>query len=150
MAQIDRLLQHNHARLMERAQTRRSNDRVLCETAQERKALSLVSSVHADGSGGGCEGAERREAEFPVDTEQFDDSDFFQSLLRVFVERSQEGGGGALAGGGGGSALHAARVAQQQATLAALRRKMKKVVDRRASKGRKIRYERDTRWKKII
>lgn len=59
------------------------------------------------------------------DEETFDDSEFYSQLLKSFVEANAANGGAAL-----------------DATVAAKRRKAKrrKTVDRRASKGRKLRY----------
>lgn len=54
------------------------------------------------------------------DPETFDDGEFYQQALKEFLERS---GGGALAGAAGG----------------ARGVKKRRAVDRRASKGRKIR-----------
>jgi protein AATF/BFR2 len=55
--------------------------------------------------------------------ELYDDADFYEQSLKVFLE-SRGGGGGAA-----GLAAHAARP-----------KKRRKAVDRRASKGRKLRY----------
>lgn len=59
--------------------------------------------------------------DLPRDPETFDDAEFYQTLLKEFIESG-------VAGSMGGSA--------------ALRTtKRRKIVDRRASKGRKIRYQ---------
>ena len=52
------------------------------------------------------------------DPETFDDAEFYQTLLREFLESRDEAGAGALAAGP----------------------KQRRAVDRRASKGRKLRY----------
>ncbi|GAQ83435.1 hypothetical protein KFL_001480040 [Klebsormidium nitens] len=61
-------------------------------------------------------------AEEEVDSETFDDTDFYQQLLKEFLDSS---------GTSSGMSLYA---------MQKLRNNKKKVVDRRASKGRKIRY----------
>eukprot|EP00245_Coleochaete_scutata_P008643 TRINITY_DN2680_c0_g1_i1.p2 TRINITY_DN2680_c0_g1~~TRINITY_DN2680_c0_g1_i1.p2 ORF type:complete len:134 (-),score=34.55 TRINITY_DN2680_c0_g1_i1:269-640(-) len=66
--------------------------------------------------------AGRRQEEEDVDPETFDDTEFYQQLLREFLDAADPN---AL---GGMNALRK------------LRNKKRKVVDRRASKGRKIRY----------
>ncbi|KAF7308684.1 Sorting nexin-41 [Mycena chlorophos] len=70
------------------------------------------------------EGDEMEEDEDAVDVEMFDDTDFYQQLLRDVID-SRSGG---VAGADNWMAL------QRQ-------RKAKKKVDTKASKGRKIRYE---------
>jgi len=63
------------------------------------------------------------------DPEVFDDSDFYHTLLRDLIDR-KTGGGGAEGDEG-----------RQWLKVQRLRSKMKKKVDTRASKGRKVRYD---------
>ena len=83
----------------------------------------LVPQVGLPPAAGGPEGA-RSPAGAPDrgaearDPETFDDAEFYQTLLREFLEARDEAGGGALAAGP----------------------KQRRTVDRRASKGRKLRY----------
>jgi len=70
--------------------------------------------------------ADEKEEEDP---EVFDDSDFYHTLLRDLIDR-KTGGGGAEGDEG-----------RQWLKVQRLRSKMKKKVDTRASKGRKVRYD---------
>ena len=69
------------------------------------------------------------EEEGEEDPEVFDDSDFYHTLLRDLIDR-KTGGGGAEGDEG-----------RQWLKVQRLRSKMKKKVDTRASKGRKVRYD---------
>ena len=59
------------------------------------------------------------------DGETFDDSDFYHQLLRELIDRKTGGGG----------------EGRQWLQVQKLRAKMKRKVDTRASKGRKVRYD---------
>ncbi|KAH8116412.1 TRAUB-domain-containing protein [Phellopilus nigrolimitatus] len=67
------------------------------------------------------------------DMDVFDDTDYYQSLLRDVID-ARAGGSGAGAGGGLDGLAEDWRAAQKQ-------RKARKAVDTRASKGRKLRFE---------
>uniref|UniRef100_A0A8D8EX22 Protein Aatf n=1 Tax=Culex pipiens TaxID=7175 RepID=A0A8D8EX22_CULPI len=68
------------------------------------------------------------EPESTYDGEIFDDSDFYHALLRELIEYKSN------------TAENPAQIGAKLAELQKLRSKMKKQVDTRASKGRKIRY----------
>ncbi len=79
MDQIDRILQHNFPRLLERAHTRRSTDRIIgdapsAQTTTEKKNGDVSSVVGAQPT---------------KDEEIYDDLDFYHTLLSMFVERSK-------------------------------------------------------------
>ena len=82
-----------------------------------------------DGRGSERDGKKRR---IDYDLEVYDDRNFYSLLLKSFIQSAASGGSG---GAGGGESMRAD-------DLAALRkyRRSKVKVDRRASKGRKIRY----------
>jgi len=71
----------------------------------------------------------QEEMEGGEDPEVFDDSDFYHTLLRDLIDRKT---------GGGGAEGDESR---QWLKVQRLRSKMKKKVDTRASKGRKVRYD---------
>ena len=73
--------------------------------------------------------ADQHDGEEEEDPEVFDDSDFYHTLLRDLIDR-KTGGGGAEGDEG-----------RQWLKVQRLRSKMKKKVDTRASKGRKVRYD---------
>lgn len=84
-------------------------------------------------SGASMNGEENDEAENLNDesiysTEVYDDTDFYHTQLRELIEYKTS------------SSSNANEMAKQFAELQKLRKKMKKAVDTRASKGRKIRY----------
>jgi protein AATF/BFR2 len=82
-------------------------------------AAAAEEGTAADGADAALEGAGPGDER---DAETFDDGEFYQQLLKELIEAG--GASGAAAGGG----------------LAARAPKRRKAVDRRASKGRKIRY----------
>eukprot|EP00198_Chlamydomonas_reinhardtii_P004533 XP_001693869.1 transcription factor [Chlamydomonas reinhardtii] len=110
--------------------------RVLCEPPHESAAATTAADPHAaadveaetaalDGSsrrGGAAAGASASEArdvlEEERDGETYDDAEFYQQLLKEFLDKGMEG-----------AAAGAPKAA-----------KKRKLVDRRASKGRKLRY----------
>ncbi|BGP71782.1 Protein BFR2 [Rhodotorula toruloides] len=115
MAQIDHAMSGagERERLIRRTRIRRGEGKVV--GAPEGKAEEKE-----------LEGEKKAEKE--VDVECFDDSDFYQQLLRDVVESRMLD-------------LDDATMNQlRQATALARGKKVKKVVDTRASKGRKIRY----------
>ncbi|BGP56648.1 hypothetical protein JCM8202_000165 [Rhodotorula sphaerocarpa] len=136
MAQIDHALSATgeRERLVRRTKVRRGEGKPVGSAAgrgveggeegEERNiALTpLDGGLAPKGSGGAASGAKE------VDDECFDDSDFYQQLLRDVVESRMLD-------------LDDATMTQlRQATALARGKKVKKVVDTRASKGRKIRY----------
>ncbi|KAI0272673.1 apoptosis-antagonizing transcription factor [Gloeopeniophorella convolvens] len=109
-AQVEELLQNEWPALLARTRLKRGKD--------ARVTLAHGSGVpNADGSG---EGAGDQE-----DVEAFDDTDFYQQLLRDVID----------AKGGGGAGRDEDWMASQR------QKKAKKTVDTKASKGRKLRYE---------
>jgi len=103
-------LLHNPARMMKKAHLPLSSvGRVLCQTPPAAKEQSAP----FDDPGALLEEA--------CDFETYDDTDFYQQLLKEFLENAADGGLGKVA---------PVRPA-----------KRRKLVDRRASKGRKIRYQ---------
>jgi protein AATF/BFR2 len=63
------------------------------------------------------------------DRQIFDDSDFYHTLLRELIERKTTGSG------------EAGQAGRQWLQVQKMRSKLRKKVDTRASKGRKIRYD---------
>ncbi|BGO95516.1 hypothetical protein NBRC10512_007774 [Rhodotorula toruloides] len=115
MAQIDHAMSGagERERLIRRTRIRRGEGKVVGAPDQKLEEKEL-------------EGEKKAKKE--VDAECFDDSDFYQQLLRDVVESRMLD-------------LDDATMNQlRQATALARGKKVKKVVDTRASKGRKIRY----------
>ncbi|TYZ66418.1 hypothetical protein PybrP1_001314 [[Pythium] brassicae (nom. inval.)] len=94
-------------------------DAVLADVQRvKRKAHAPVAEPSSSTSGGGATSVEEGDV---LDELMYDDSDFYQQLLKEFIE---SGGGG-----GDGGALQPR-----------IHRKKKKLVNRKASKGRQLRY----------
>ncbi|XP_043191009.1 protein AATF-like isoform X2 [Amphibalanus amphitrite] len=117
LRQIEQILS-DRGRLLRRTQLRRSDAARLGEPP-----LPPPSAATEDPAAAG--GAESRE----YDEERFDDSDFYHQLLRELIERKTVDVTDPLALG------------RQWIQIQKLRSKLKKKVDTRASKGRKVRYE---------
>lgn len=98
--------------------------KVLCQPAGEAPTAQ-ASALEANGGGGDHQGDDASSAAH--DPETFDDSEFYQQLLKEFLEAGAAAG---LANGAVGAAAVRSAAA-----------KRRNVVDRRASKGRKLRYD---------
>ena len=128
LTQTANVLQDMH-RLVRRTRVKRSRYSVL--------GAALVPDLVQDGADageeGGGDGSEgeglegRRSLKEEVDEEAFDDTDFYQLLLRDLIESS--------------SSSQASDLQQQLRTARRAAGKAGRVVDTKASKGRKLRYE---------
>ena len=128
LTQTANVLQDMH-RLVRRSRVKRSRYSVL--------GAALVPDLVQDGADageeGGGDGSEgeglegRRSLKEEVDEEAFDDTDFYQLLLRDLIESS--------------SSSQASDLQQQLRTARRAAGKAGRVVDTKASKGRKLRYE---------
>eukprot|EP00937_MAST-01D_sp_MAST-1D-sp2_P002944 g2944.t1 len=94
---------------------------------RKRAGAGAGAGAGADADDDASRGAASTDADAGVDAEVFDDAEFYQQQLKEFIES-----------GGGYSAN--AEMVRELAKDTKLRRTSKKV-DRRASKGRKIRYD---------
>ena len=102
----------NKKRLIRRTQLKRSDYKIIGKTVPETETEDTV---------------EKREADY--DAEIFDDDDFYHQMLRELIEsKSSESTGSLL-------------LSRKWQEIQKMRSKMKKKVDTRASKGRKIRFE---------
>ncbi|XP_061154169.1 calcium load-activated calcium channel isoform X1 [Syngnathus typhle] len=125
VSQVEQILMDKE-RLVRRTQTRRSEYRIL-GTGPERELASADPSDeerHRDRltpAGG---------SSHDVDEDIFDDDDFYHQLLRELIERKT----------GGSDANPQVAAGRQWLQIQKLRSKIKKVVDTKASKGRKVRF----------
>nr|CAD7574794.1 unnamed protein product [Timema californicum] len=118
--QIEQILS-NKPRLIRRSQMKRSAYDVLCQ--EPASAEKPEPDASPDGR---TTNAEEREKEY--DVEIFDDTDFYHQLLRELIERKST------------DITDPILLGKQWVELQKLRSKMKRKVDTRATKGRKIRY----------
>nr|CAD7602462.1 unnamed protein product [Timema genevievae] len=118
--QIEQILS-NKPRLIRRSQMKRSVYDVLCQEPASAEKLELDASPD-----GRTAKVEEREKEY--DVEIFDDTDFYHQLLRELIERKST------------DITDPILLGKQWVELQKLRSKMKRKVDTRATKGRKIRY----------
>ncbi|CAG2057262.1 unnamed protein product [Timema podura] len=118
--QIEQILS-NKPRLIRRSQMKRSVYDVLCQ--EPASAEKLEPDTSPDGR---TAKVEEREKEY--DVEIFDDTDFYHQLLRELIERKST------------DITDPILLGKQWVELQKLRSKMKRKVDTRATKGRKIRY----------
>mmetsp|Transcript_10013 Transcript_10013/g.15669 ORF Transcript_10013/g.15669 Transcript_10013/m.15669 type:complete len:234 (-) Transcript_10013:159-860(-) len=114
-------------RLLRRTRVKRSTYKVIGDTleapAQDAEEEGKEEDIAEETAPG------RRSLKEEVDEEAYDDSDFYQLLLRDLIEASSTGNN---------------QASELQAQLRAARRKAGKagkVVDTKASKGRKLRYD---------
>ena len=119
--QVQTILQ-DRSRLLQRTQLVRGNYKRL---AREPKRADGDDEVQKDASG--------RE----YDEEVFDDTDFYQQLLREFIE----GGGEAGDGGANGEDADPFSASRRALATRKLMKKQHRVVDRKATKGRRIKYD---------
>ncbi|CAH3028593.1 unnamed protein product [Porites evermanni] len=117
LAQINHILSDKD-RLIKRTQLKRSAYRVLGKSEEEQRQNMESSEEQSD--------VHLRD----YDPEIFDDDDFYHQLLREFIEQRTSGSTG-----------NPIEMGRQWLELQKLRRKVKKKVDTKASKGRKIRYD---------
>jgi protein AATF/BFR2 len=105
--------------------------RPLCAGADPgwREPRAAAAAVAGGGGDGVDNDDEANEEEDARDPETFDDGEFYSQLLRELLDG---------AAGGGAAAARAAGAAAAAAAAAA--KKRRRLVDRRASKGRRIRY----------
>ncbi|XP_074610508.1 protein AATF-like isoform X1 [Acropora palmata] len=116
LAQINHILSDKD-RLIKRTQLKRSAYRVLGKSKKEEKSEALPSEDQSD--------LHLKD----YDPEIFDDDDFYHQLLRQFIEQKTSG-----------STDNPLEMGRQWLELQKLRKKVKRKVDTKASKGRKIRY----------
>ncbi|XP_077167876.1 protein AATF [Paroedura picta] len=123
LTQIDHILMDKE-RLLRRTQTKRSVYRVLGKPSREPELEALPGHVEA------LPLAAANAHLKDLDEEIFDDDDFYHQLLRELIERKT-------------SSLDPndqVAMGRQWLAIQKLRSKIRKKVDRKASKGRKIRY----------
>ncbi|XP_049586603.1 protein AATF isoform X2 [Syngnathus scovelli] len=125
VSQVDQILMDKE-RLVRRTQTRRSEYRILGTGPEQELASADPSDEerHRDRltpTGGNSH---------DVDEDIFDDDDFYHQLLRELIERKT----------GGSDANPQVAAGRQWLQIQKLRSKIKKVVDTKASKGRKVRF----------
>lgn len=117
VAQINHILS-DKSRLVKRTQLKRTPYRVLGKSEKEE-----IQDMDSN----------KEQSDFHLkdyDEEIFDDDDFYHQLLREFIEQRT-----------GGNTDNPIEMGRQWLALQKLRRKVKKKVDTKASKGRKIRYD---------
>lgn len=128
VTQVEQVLMDKE-RLLRRTQTRRSEYRVLGK--KDSSALTSDLGAPEEGEAAAAEQQLKANAHLKdLDEDIFDDDDFYHQLLRELIERKT-------------SAVdpnNQVAVGRQWLAIQKLRRKIKKKVDTKASKGRKIRY----------
>ncbi|XP_061539635.1 protein AATF [Phycodurus eques] len=127
VSQVEQILTDKE-RLVRRTQTRRSEYRVL-GTGEEpdRADARNPSGERLDGPT-----PARGERAKDADEDVFDDDDFYHQLLRELIERKT---------GGADAADRQVAAGRQWLRIQKLRSKIKKKVDTKASKGRKVRFD---------
>lgn len=105
-----------------------TKDELIRKTQLYRGGYELFEKPQAQGSVAPATSVESAQPESVYDSEIFDDSDFYHALLRELIEYKSN------------TAENPQQISAKLAELQKLRSKMKKQVDTRASKGRKIRY----------
>ncbi|XP_041367848.1 protein AATF-like [Gigantopelta aegis] len=123
MKQVQQILS-DRDRLVKRTQLKRSAYRVLGNV--EKREEEIERHTAADES---SEAAPTRDHLKDYDEEIFDDDDFYHQLLRELIERKTS------------EINDPVEVSRRWLAVQKLRNRVKKNVDRKASKGRKIRYE---------
>ncbi|XP_060115360.1 protein AATF [Heteronotia binoei] len=125
LTQIEHILMDKE-RLLRRTQTKRSVYRVLGKPSREPELLPEALPGHTETLPLAAANAHLKD----LDEEIFDDDDFYHQLLRELIERKT-------------SSLDPndqVAMGRQWLAIQKLRSKIRKKVDRKASKGRKIRY----------
>ncbi|XP_069575820.1 protein AATF [Brachyistius frenatus] len=126
VTQVEQVLMDNH-RLVRRTQTRRSEYRVL-----GRKEASAAPSQNPCTEEEGAELQPKANAHLRnLDEDIFDDDDFYHQLLRELIERRT----------GAADPNDQVAAGRQWLAIQKLRSKIKKKVDTKASKGRKVRFQ---------
>lgn len=125
LTQVEQVLMDNE-RLMRRTQTQRSEYRVL----GKRKAPVLVpETVFTEGEGANLQLKANMHLK-DLDEDIFDDDDFYHQLLRELIERKTSTA----------DPNDQVAMGRQWLAIQKLRSKIKKKVDTKASKGRKVRF----------
>lgn len=125
LTQVEQVLMDNE-RLVRRTQTRRSEYRVL----GKRKAPDLVpETVFTGGEGANLQLKTNMHLK-DLDEDIFDDDDFYHQLLRELIERKTSTS----------DPNDQVAMGRQWLAIQKLRSKIKKKVDTKASKGRKVRF----------
>ncbi|XP_071621231.1 protein AATF [Heliangelus exortis] len=125
LTQIDHILMDKE-RLLRRAQTKRSVYTVLGKQEQESHPLPEPLPENSEV----LPQSESNKHLKDIDEEIFDDDDFYHQLLREFIERKTTSV----------DPNDQVAMGRQWLAIQKLRSKIKKKVDRKASKGRRIRY----------
>ena len=124
LTQVEQVLMDNE-RLVRRTQTRRSEFRVL----GKKEAPAVVSEAFADGEEAGQQLKANAHLK-DLDEDIFDDDDFYHQLLRELIERKTSAS----------DPNDQVAMGRQWLAIQKLRSKIKKKVDTKASKGRKVRF----------
>lgn len=120
LKQIEHVLQDKQ-RLIKRTQVKRSNYHILGQNDEEESPNKVLKTDES-------ENQVTNEKERKICKEIFDDDDFYVQLLNELVKRK------------GNDITDPLQLGKQWVQLQKARSKVKKDIDRRASKGRKIRY----------
>ena len=124
LKQIEQVLS-NRQRLIQRTQLKRSSYNILGEEIIPQSSQETEESVHpADTNDFKNNHDENKE----YNTEIFDDTDFYHQLLRDLIDKKSS------------DVTDPIKLGRQWLKLQKLRSKMKRKIDTRATKGRKIRY----------
>ncbi|XP_060886956.1 protein AATF [Labrus mixtus] len=126
LTQVEQVLMDNE-RLVRRTQTRRSEYRVLGK--KEASALSSETVFDEDGEEAGQQLKANTHLK-DLDEDVFDDDDFYHQLLRDLIERRTSAA----------DPNDQVAMGRQWLAIQKLRSKIKKKVDTKASKGRKVRF----------
>ncbi|KAM4628883.1 protein AATF [Polymixia lowei] len=126
LTQVEQVLMDND-RLMRRTQTQRSEYRVL-----GKKEASISTSETISGEGEEAEQQLKANTHLKdLDEDIFDDDDFYHQLLRELIERKTSAA----------DPNDQVAMGKQWLAIQKLRSKIKKRVDTKASKGRKVRFQ---------
>lgn len=125
LTQVEQVLMDNE-RLVRRTQTRRSEFRVL----GKKEAPAVVSESFVDGEEAGQQLKANAHLK-DLDEDIFDDDDFYHQLLRELIERKTSAS----------DPNDQVAMGRQWLAIQKLRSKIKKKVDTKASKGRKVRFQ---------
>ncbi|XP_062279519.1 protein AATF [Scomber scombrus] len=125
LTQVEQVLM-DHERLVRRTQTKRSDYRVL-----GKKEASTITSETVPEEGEEAEHKMKANAHLKdLDEDIFDDDDFYHQLLRELIERKTSAA----------DPNDQVAMGKQWLAIQKLRSKIKKKVDTKASKGRKVRF----------
>lgn len=124
LKQIEQILS-SHQRLIQRSQLKRSSYNILGQDLlpqEQKNTEGSVAFTNADNLNTDQEGSKE------YSTEIYDDTDYYHQLLRELIERKSS------------DVTDPVQLGRQWLELQKLRSKMKRKIDTRATKGRKIRY----------